>query len=248
MTALELVAAAVVLLGVSVGAFAGGVVGMGFPVVAVPAIAAAYGLETAVVVTAIPTLAIDAVNLHRTRAERTDSSGLILFGSVAAIGSIFGTLVRGRIDERVLVLVLGVTVLLYLVSEVLPKLDLRKLAHQPVTGGIAGLVAGLLQATVGISGPIVGMYFLSRTDTRHGFIFHITTVFAVMGIVRSATLAGLGAFTTGRIWTGFGLAVLALALRTIGFRVGEGLDRGHFRKMVLAVMTVSLVPLLIQTF
>lgn len=248
MSGIEIAVAVAALLGVALGAFAGGVVGMGFPVVAVPALAAAYGLETAVVVAAIPTLAIDLVNLHRTRAERMDASGLILFGSIAAVGSIVGTLIRGEVDERVLVGVLAATVLLYLVTEVLPKLDLTALAHRPEVGAIAGLTAGLLQATVAISGPIVGMFFLSRTDSRHAFIFHVTTVFTIMGIVRSVTLAGIGAFSPGRLWAGLGLAVIAVTLRTYGFRLGERLDRNQFRKLVLAVMTLSLVPLLIQTF
>lgn len=240
----EALLAGVAVVGVALGAFSGGVVGLGFPVIAVPAMALGYGLETAVVISAIPTLAIDFANLSKTRSERHTSAGIITFGIAAAILVLIGTLIRNSLNERVLIIVLASAIALYLISEFLPKMDLRALARKPATGAIAGAAAGLLQATVGVSGPIVGMYYLNRTDTRSAFIFHITVVFAVMGLVRTITLASLGAFTVQRVLISLGLAVFTVILRTIGFSVGERIDRDHFRKMVMAILALSLIPLL----
>lgn len=240
----DLLLGAIAVLGVALGAFSGGVVGMGFPVIAVPAMALGYGLETAVVVSAIPTLAIDFANLRKTRAERHTSTGIITFGVAAATLVLLGTLVRGALDERLLIIILACAIALYLISEFLPTMDLRALARKPGTGAVAGAAAGLLQATVGVSGPIVGMYYLNRTDTRSSFIFHITVVFAVMGLVRSATLVSLGEFTTPRLIISVVIALFAVALRTIGFSLGERIDREHFRKVVMAILALSLVPLL----
>lgn len=239
--------AGVALLGVALGAFSGGVVGLGFPLIAVPAMSLGYGLETAVVVSAIPTLAIDFANLRKTRAERHRSAGIITFGIAAAITVLLGTLIRGALDERILIIVLASAIALYLISEFLPKMDLRALAQRPVTGAVAGAAAGLLQATVGVSGPIVGMYYLNRTDSRSSFIFHITVVFAAMGLVRSITLATLGAFTVQRLIISVALAAFAVVLRTIGFSLGERIDRDHFRKMVMVVLALSLIPLIAKT-
>lgn len=222
--------------------------GLGFPIVAIPAIAYGYGLDTAVVVSVLPTIAIDVVNLATTRAERHDSSGLKVFAAVGIVGAVFGSLVRTDIDERILTLVLAVTLTLYLLSELMPQVDLRDAAQKPAVGGAAGGLSGLLQATIGVSGPIVGIYFLNRTDTRRQFIFHITAVFVIMGSTRLLMLIVEGAFGAARTAAAFALAGGALVLRTVGFRLGERLPQALFRRIVLSLMTLSLVPLLIRTF
>lgn len=239
---------AIALAGVAVGAFAGGAVGLGFPVVAVPALTLGYGLETAVVVASIPTFAIDLANLHRTRHERPEKRDLVVFGMLAMAGTLIGALVRGSLNERVLVAVLAATLAIYLALEILPRIDLRRLVRAPGVGPIAGSTAGFLQSAVGVSGPVVGMYWLNRTETRTSFIFHITTAFCLMGPVRIVGLAAVGLFTAERLVIGIGLAVVGVALRTVGYNAGERLDRDRFRKAVLLLMAASLVPLLLRTF
>jgi hypothetical protein len=66
----EAAALAVAAAGICVGALSSGAVGLGFPIVVIPALALGYGLETAVVVSALPAFAIDLANLIDTRAER----------------------------------------------------------------------------------------------------------------------------------------------------------------------------------
>lgn len=244
----EILLAAAAALGVGVGGFSSGAVGMGFPLMAIPAIALGYGLETAVIVAIFPTMAINILNLRGTFHERHEASGMLLFGTAAAGAAIAGTLLRGSVNERILVGVLTAVIVIYLVTEILPTIDLRSLAHKRSAATTAGAASGALESTVGVSGPLLGVFFLNRTETRHEFIFHVTVVFMAMGIVRVITFASIGAFTVDRLLAGCLIAAFATIFRTVGFAAGDRINREQFRKIVMAIVALSLVPLLIQTF
>ncbi|MPZ68182.1 MAG: TSUP family transporter [Actinobacteria bacterium] len=229
------------------GALSSGIVGLGFPIVVIPAMALGFGLEIAVVVSALPALAIDLANLLETWNERHDARGLVPFGAIAAASGAVGALTRSGIDEKILIVVLVIAVGGFVVNEFLPKAMPSRRGGK-ATSVVAPVLGGLLQSTVGISSPVTGTYFLNRTNTRDAFIFHLTSTFVVVGIVRLFLLVAIGSFTYDRWLASIGLIVLGLAGRAIGSRVGRRLDRTHFRRIVVGVLATSLIPLTLQAF
>jgi uncharacterized membrane protein YfcA len=243
----EAAALAVAAAGICVGALSSGAVGLGFPIVVIPALALGYGLETAVVVSALPAFAIDLANLIDTRAERHASRGLVRFGAVSAVAAVVGSLAVSRLNETVLALILAGAIGAFIAIELVPQLQTRGMRGR--SGDVvAPVLGGLLQSTVGISSPVTATYFLNRTTTRASFIFHLTTIFVLVGAVRLVVLAGAGTLGWERLGAGLGLTAAGLAGRSLGARLGRRLDATRFRRAVVWVVAGSLVPLLAQVF
>ena len=238
---------AVVIVGLVVGALSSGAVGLGFPIVMIPALALGFGLETAVIVSAFPALVIDVANLAETRDERHRARGLVAFGAIAACGAVVGSLVRSGIDERILSGVLVVAIGAFIVSELFPSTP----SPSRTRGGasiVAPVLGGLLQSTVGIASPIMGTYFLNRTETRRAFIFHLTSMFVLIGTVRLVVIVATGDLSYNRTVASLSLAVVGLVGRAVGSRLGGRLDKHRFRRVVVGVLAASLIPLLARSF
>jgi uncharacterized membrane protein YfcA len=234
-------------IGILIGALSSGLIGVGFPVIAVPLMAVGYGLDAAVVILTLPTLAIDVVNLWSSREHRLGTSALS-FTFWAIVGAAIGIFVREELDERVLMIVLATVLTLYLVTQVFKKIDLRGAARHPVTQVSAGSLAGLFQSTIGVSGPIVGIFYINRTTTREAFIFSAAVTFTVSGAVRATGLTLTGAFTSPRLMAGTIIMVVALGLRALGAYFGSRMDVRGFRRAFTGILAVSLFFLVLKIF
>jgi len=231
--------------GIVLGALSSGLVGLGFPVIAVPLMTLAYGLDTTVVVTTLPTLAIDVVNLWSNREHRAGTAA-VSFTLWAMVGAAAGVIVRDDVSETTLLIVLTVVLALYLVTQVFGRIDLRGAARHPATEVSAGGLAGLFQATIGVSGPIVGIFFINRTTTREAFIFSAAVAFTVSGAVRAGGLTMAGAFTASRFAAGLAITAVALALRALGAHYGSSMEVGLFRRAFTTILAISLIFLVFK--
>jgi len=241
LTLLDLVGAA----GIVLGALSSGLIGLGFPVIAVPLMTLAYGLDTTVVVTTLPTLAIDVVNLWSNREHRAGTAA-VSFTLWAMAGAAAGVVVRDDVSEKTLLNVLSIVLALYLVTQIFGRVDLRGAARHPMTEVSAGGLAGLFQATIGVSGPIVGIFFINRTTTRGAFIFSAAVTFTVSGAVRAGGLTMAGAFTASRLAAGVAIAAVALALRALGAHYGSKMQVVLFRRAFTGVLAISLIFLVFK--
>lgn len=231
--------------GILLGALASGVVGLGFPIVAVPLMTLAYGLETAVVVMTLPTLAIDFVNLCSNRKHR-EGTAATTFTLWAIVGAAAGVLIRSHLDEKILTILLGIVIALYLATQTFLTIDLKRAAYHPVTQVSAGGLAGLLQSAIGVSGPVVAIFFINRAVSREAFIFSAAVVFTVSGSVRATGLALTGDFTSQRLVAGVLIAVVALAVRTFGAFLGARMEPQGFRRAFIGVLAISLFFLFLK--
>lgn len=228
------------------GALVKGVTGMGYPVIAVPLISLVAGVETAVVIVALPNLAANSFMCWETRdarSETRDLGRLIGFGSV---GAAIGTVALVNLPEQPLLVLLAVTIGIFVVQFV-RKPDLRlspettKRYSAPV-----GLVAGCMQGALGVSGPVVATWIHGYRLPARTYIHSVTLIFGITGLVQLVILVGQGAFTWERavaiVAAGLSIAV-ALPL---GVRLRNRLAGQSFDHLVLAAILLSAVSLLID--
>jgi uncharacterized membrane protein YfcA len=230
--------------GIVLGALSSGVVGLGFPVIAVPLMTLAYGLEATVVVTTLPTIAIDVVNLWANRSHRGETP-IVAFTMWAIIGAGVGVVVRDNVAETALIVLLIVVLSLYLVTQ-MSRVDLRRAARHPATSVTAGGLAGMFQATIGVSGPVVGIFFINRTSTREAFIYSAAVAFTLSGAVRGIGLTLTGAFTSERLVAGIAIAAVAVTIRGLGALYGSKMDVRAFRHGFTTILVLSLVSLVFK--
>ena len=85
--------------------------GLGYPLVAIPIVAAVAGLETAVVVVTLPNAVANLLVGWRTRHARSETRDVFVLSATSALGAVAGTFVLVSAPERPLLIVLATAVL-----------------------------------------------------------------------------------------------------------------------------------------
>lgn len=213
-----------------------GATGAGFPIIAVPVIALAYDVPTAVVVMVLPSLLANAWQAWRYRRHLRDSGFAWRFAVAGLVGAALGTALLTRVPGRALMLTVAGLVGLYIGFRLLsPGWTLaRSLARRLSVP--AGVTAGILQGATGISAPVSLSFLNACRLPRPVFVATVSLFFV------SSTGAQIGALALHGILTPFGLALSAGALAIIlaTMPLGEALARRIspvvFDRMILILL------------
>jgi len=233
---------AIVVLALALGSFAKGVTGVGLPLIAIPLLAAFIGVEAAVVIMVLPTLAsnIWLIWVHRRAAPSWDRLiGFFLFGLVGAIG---GTWLLSAAPERLLSLLLAFWLGVYLLL-LLRKGPLR-LPYHPALGPAVGVSAGALQGATGISAPIIAPYLMGIGLVKESFVFTITLIFTLFALAQIGAILHYGLLTPTRLVESLAAVVPVALVMPLGIRLGRRLSVRGFEKALFALFVVMELRLL----
>ncbi len=154
----------------------------------------------------------------------------------AAVGLPFGFLVYQLVDDRVLRVVIGCSVLVAVIVIAL-GLDLRHAGRG--LDAVGGALTGALTMSSGVNGPPLVFVLQARHFDQHRFRATVTTVFFVLDIVAVVTFAVTGDLDADV------LAVVAASLpglalgAVIGIALRRHLDPRRFRALVLVLLVVA---------
>ena len=220
--------------------------GLGYPLIAIPILAAVAGVETAVVVVTLPNAAANLLVGWRTRHARSETRDVFVLSATSALGAALGTFVLVSAPERPLLIVLAATVLLFVVR----SLWFGDIAVSPNAGRraspLVGTVTGVMQGAVGVSGPIIGSWLYAYRLPRDAYIFSLSVLFLTAGAAQITTLASIGAYDSDRLIAaavGFGPV---LAVLPIGEHLRDRLSGSQFDKVVLGLLAASGVTLVVR--
>ena len=234
-----------VLAAVAIGFFAKGVTGLGGPPLAIPVLAAFMGVEYAVAVIAIPAAL---ANFWLMIENRSAASNLRWFlapmMATGVVGTLLGVWLLLSIDDRIMSVVLGVFMLVYIIWYLLNperKIDDRTARRLAAP---AGFGAGVLVGATGVSAPVIGTYVHSLRLARSGFVFAVSVPFFFLGVMQILSLAALGGYDQARITAGILACVPVVVVTPIAMRVGKNLSVQTFQYVVLVVLGVAAVWLM----
>lgn len=239
--ALELV---VIVVAMALGGFVKGATGVGLPQITIPVMAIFLGVEHAVVVMAIPGVVTNAWLFWRHRAHLRATRDLPMLLGAGAAGTVIGTLGLHALDARVLGLVLAGVILLYVAivtakSDLAFPPDLTRYTSPPV-----GLLAGLMQGSTGMSGPVLSTYLHGYRLGKEAFVISVVTLFQVFALTQAITLAQLGLYTTARLVESL-LALLPLmAAVPLGAWFSSRMSRQAFDRFVLVILALTAAKLI----
>ncbi len=229
-----------------VGAFVKSVTGMGYPMLAVPFLSLFIGVHDAVVIIALPNTVTNLVINRASREARHEARDLGVLGSTVAIGSIVGVLLLVQLPETPLLLALIATVVVFVIRYFRSP---RSPISQSTTHRWAppvGMLAGVMQGAVGISGPIVAMWLHGYRLGKDAYVYSVTWLFFIGGSVQLAVLLLAGEFTTDRVVASGVAFVVAMSVVPVGSRLRGRIDGDVFEKLVVGLLSISAISLTLR--
>ena len=228
-----------IVLATAAGSAVKSVTGLGQPLFAVPLLAPVIGVETAVVVISLPNLLANVLLVKQVHRSRSDTRDLPVLLTTSVAGTVLGTAALVSWPEEPLFIVLVGLIAVFVWS----ALRSNNLAIPEAAGRrwspLVGLVAGLAQGAVGVSGPVVVTWLYAYRLSRDAFILSITSIFLVTSVAQIGALAAAGAYTTGRLVAAAVAFIPVAVIIPTGERLRRHLSSTAFDRSVLAVLLVA---------
>lgn len=220
-----------------IGAFAKGLTGIGLPSVAIPILAGLYDIRTAVILLSLPNLFTNLVLIARGWPHIVilrGHKGLILTG---VIGVLAGVRLLCTLPQAPLSLVLGIATLAFVVNTLLnPTFRLPGRIARALGPGV-GLLAGALQGSTGVSGPLLTMYLYSIGLPKEQFVFLITVLFQLFSTTQFLGLLASRVYTPSIVLAA-ALSGIPIALGfALGVRFQGRISQEAFNRFILVLLT-----------
>ena len=225
-------------LSLGLGGFLKGATGIGMPVIVVPVAALFMGIESAVILIAIPGVVWNGWMTWHYRGCHNEVAGIAAILVTGIAGTIVGVGVLYLASERLLSILLLAWIIVYIASRLLhPDFRLDQKAQQQAAPWV-GLVAGVFQGSTGISAPVLATYFHAIRLRPEAYVFAVSAPFAVHGIAQSLSFAAAGMVTSDLLALGVLALMPAVVSIPLGIYVRSMIDRTLFDNVILALIAV----------
>ncbi len=226
-----------------------GAFGLGFPMVVTPILALLTDVQTAILLTLAPNIAVNLWSLVRGGGWW---ESVVRYWPVALwmlVGSAVGTLILVALDPNPFRLLLAATIVLYLLSERLKQIDWRWIRHYPRSSGAgAGFLGGMLGGTVNVGGPVLMIYFLELRIAPLVLVQAINLCFLLGKTMQTLTFSVLGVLSAELVWLSLPLGVAALVGLRLGMAIRERVAADTYRGWLRALLWLLCGLLVVQFF
>lgn len=233
---LSLVALAVGALAFFVGGTVKGILGIGMPLVVVPILAFAMDPRVAVAMMTVPTLSSNLWLIIRGKRFGASLARFWTLFLMLVLATLVGLLLIVRVDPSVVSLVLGIAVILFVASRLLPfepKISPRtERWMSPSVGSFAGLIGGVSN----FFGPPLIAYFVALRLSKDEFVATIALAFVIGGLPLYGGLA-VYSFLTAEVFVASAVAaVIALLGVAAGSRLRHRFSQTFFERLLLVFL------------
>jgi uncharacterized protein len=222
-----------------------GALGLGFPIVATPLIAAVTDMRTAVILVLLPCLACIAANILRSGPIRPVLAEFWAMPLYVILGSAIGTQVFIAFPQFPYTLLLAGMILFYLNLERLGKTEWKPIqTHRRFFGMVFGVLAGASEGTANISAPPLVIYYLALAVTPAVLVQGLNFCFLTGKATQFATLATAGGVEAIQWLATLPLAFAASVATILGVSIRNRIDARTYRtwlKRALFAMALILL-------
>lgn len=225
-------------LALAAGAIVKGATGMGLPLIALPVLTAAFGLQHAVGLMVIPLIVTNAWQVWRFRREAGSGAMGFLprFLAAGVAGILIGTWALTTLPERLLVLGLGLMLLAYVALKLFnPHIGLPAPAARRF-GPLAGAGGGMLQGATGVSAPIGVTFIHAMNLGRDPHVFAVSAMFLTYAVSQLPALWLLGVMQPEWLLQGVLALVPILIFMPLGQAISGRLSRKAFDWLILVFL------------
>lgn len=242
----------VLLLVVSAMLFAGlvhGTLGLGFPMVATPILAISFDVRTAILITLLPTVAVNLMSIWNSRAALHQVGRFLPLTLFTLIGSILGAYILAGSDPDPFRLVLAGLILLYLWTNAFKGISLKWIPVQLFPAMVLfGLLAGLSGGTTNVMVAILVIFFLALNTPREVMVPALNSCFLVGKLSQIAVLSLAGLVSMGLIIETLPLAIAAVIALVFGQSIRNKIALDLYRRILQLLLAIMAIVLIVQFF
>ena len=240
---------AVIALALALAGLVHGTLGIGFPLVSTPLLALILDVRLAVLITLLPTIAVNVVSIAHGEGWRQQLTRYMPLALWALGAAVCGALLLALFDPSPFKLVLAAVIFVYLSADRIRVLPLDWVNTRPYTGMAAfGIAAGLSAGSVNVMVPILVIYALQRGLEKNQMVPMFNMCFAAGKLSQVAVFGTVGLLSTELLLgTALGAVIAVLAL-FVGFRVRARISAAVYEKILRRVLLVMALILIGEFF
>ncbi len=225
-----------------------GATGAGAPIIVVPLLAMYNGVVFAVTVFVIPNLVSNLLQICKFYKHVWSWKFVILFAGAGAVGAAIGTVMLTTLSSDILMGMVAAAVFLYIGFRLFKPDWKLPLVHATRLALPAGIIAGILQGSSGVSAPVSITFLNAMKLERTHFIATISIFFFSMGMVQFIMLSVMGRFSS-QMWIYSLLAVIPLVgAMPIGTELIQHVSKDTFDRIILILLFALAAKLVIDIF
>lgn len=220
------------------GGLAKGISGIGMPIIAIPIMSTAIGIEQAVLIMVIPGIVVNgwiAWQERRHRADTPEMMSILLSGCVGVLG---GSWLLYIATEWFLSAVLAAWIGLYILIRLLnPDVSLS-ITVRTKMAPVIGVIAGLFQGSTGISAPVLATWLHSMKLQPDSYVYAITLPFMVLGVAQLVSYMAIGMFNLNLYLAGMIAIFPAVVAIPLGVKIRGLINQQVFDMIVLVLIAL----------
>ncbi|MEH6458186.1 MAG: sulfite exporter TauE/SafE family protein [Cocleimonas sp.] len=231
-----------------------GSIGFGFPMIATPLLALTMDIQSAIIITLIPTLMINLVTV--TSEANYKLQGFIdafkrnyLLAIYALLGTVVGTVILIYSNSELFKVLLAFAILVYLVSDHV-KLNIPWIMNYPRSAKlIFGLSAGLLGGLTNVMAPVLIIYSLELKKSKRDIIQASNICFLFGKITQICLFTFSAKFTLNELSISSMMFVVSAIAITVGIQINKKINSEVYIKLLkLLLFSLAMVILLQFSF
>jgi uncharacterized membrane protein YfcA len=221
------------------------VIAFGFPIVATPLLALVVDVKTAIALSILPNIVMDALQAGRQRGEllATARRVIVLLAS-GFVGTLIGTRSLVLMPPGVALAILGVVVLGFVALNVSGASFRVPARWEPWLSPPVGVAAGFLGGVTNVPGTLLVIYFHALGMDKQAFVRSVALCFMTYKLIQLGTVAYYGLLTWPLLGASAALTVVGLGAFWLGLRVQDSLPERIFNRAVLVFLALLGVSLL----
>lgn len=224
-----------------------GTLGLGFPMVATPMLAAMMDVRSAILVTLLPTVAVNIVSIAKSGSTLASTRQFFPLVFFALLGSLAGAAILATIDPAPFRIVLASLILLYLWNNIrISKQWLEGNAYLAMA--VFGIIAGLAAGTTNVMVAVLIIYFLSLDTARTTMVPVLNSCFLVGKASQIVVLGVAGLVGFGLLLETTPLALFAVIALLLGQRLQSRIQVGTYQLLLRRLLLILALVLVYQFF
>ena len=221
-------------------------VGFGFPMVATPLLALFIDIQTAIVLTLIPTLLVNVLSIISEGDIFLAARRYLSLALYAMLGSAAGTQILLSVNSDIFKGLLGIVIIIYLLVEK-TKLELSWIRLYPrLSKCIFGVSAGLVGGLTNVMGPVLIIYSLESKYSKREIIQACNLSFLFGKIIQILLFVLNDEITLNVLSTSSMMLIVSSIALYVGIAVKKKINERVYQKIIRTLLFTLATVLLIQ--